>query len=233
MAYTDRGGNHTVAASTWAFLLDVDNTLIDNDAVKADLDAMLKQEVGPDVEHEFWAFYDEVRHELDRVDFPEILRRFCVGAVPAPTAERISEMVNGIPFERYRYPGVLGALAHLATLGTTVIVSDGDPVFQPAKIRRAGLTDAVGGRVVITTHKESELPTVFARYPADRYAMIDDKPALLEAIKRREPERFRTILVTQGHYAEHAPSPPTADLTVARIGDLRTLTLAQLEGAAS
>jgi hypothetical protein len=221
-----------VAASTWAFLLDVDNTLIDNDAVKADLDAALKREAGPDVEREFWAFYDEGRHELDRVDFPEILRRFCAGAVPAPTAERISAMVNGIPFERYRYPGALAALAHLATLGTTVIVSDGDPVFQPAKIRRAGLTDAVGGRVVITTHKETELPTVFARYPADRYAMIDDKPSLLEATKRREPERFRTILVTQGHYAKGKMTPLTADLVVAHIGDLQTLTLAQLGSAA-
>ena len=221
-----------MATLRWAFLLDVDNTLIDNDAVKADLDRTLKREVGPDVEQEFWAVYDEVRRDLDRVDFPEVLRRFCAGAVPGPVAERISTIVNGIPFERYRYPGALEALAHLATLGTTVIVSDGDPVFQPAKIARAGISAAVEGRVVITTHKEAELSNVYAAYPADRYVMIDDKAAILAAIRRREPERFRTILVTQGHYAQQAVAPAhAADLTVAHIGDLRTLTLDQLERA--
>ena len=221
-----------MATLRWAFLLDVDNTLIDNDAVKADLDRALKREVGPDVEQEFWTLYDDVRRDLDRVDFPEVLRRFCASTVPGPVAERISAIVNGIPFERYRYPGALEALAHLATLGTTVIVSDGDPVFQPAKIARAGLSAAVGGRVVITTHKEAELPNVYAAYPADRYVMIDDKAGILASIRRREPERFRTILVMQGHYAQQATVPLyAADLTVAHIGDLRTLTLDQLEGA--
>lgn len=214
-----------MTALRWAFLLDVDNTLIDNDAVKANLDSTIKGEFGPEVEREFWAFYDEVRQELDRVDFPEVLRRFCAGAVPAPVAERLIAIVNDIPFERYRYPGVLEALAHLATLGTTVIVSDGDAVFQPAKIRRAGIGAAVDGRVVITTHKEKELPAVYAAYPADRYVMVDDKPAILEAIRRKEPQRFRTILVTQGHYGRQPSAPGAADLTVAHIGDLRTLTL--------
>jgi FMN phosphatase YigB (HAD superfamily) len=217
-----------MATLTWAFLLDVDNTLIDNDAVKADLDRALKHEFGREIEEEFWSFYDQVRHELDRVDFPEVLRRFCAGAVPAPVAERMSVIVNDIPFERYRYPGVLEALAHLATLGTTVIVSDGDPVFQPAKIRRAGISAAVDGRVVITTHKQREIPTVYDAYPADRYVMIDDKPGILEAIRRREPQRFRTILVAQGHYGQQPSAPGAVDLTVARIGDLRTLTLDQL-----
>ena len=218
-----------MATLTWAFLLDVDNTLIDNDAVKADLDTTLKREFGPEVEQKFWTIYDEVRHELDRVDFPEVLRRFCAGAAPAPVAERLSAIVNAIPFDRYRYPGVLEALAHLATLGTTVIVSDGDAVFQPAKIRRAGISAAVNGRVVITTHKEKELPAVYATYPADRYVMIDDKPAILEAIRRREPQRFRTILVTQGHYSHQSTATgAVVDLTVAHIGELRTLALDQL-----
>lgn len=218
-----------MATLTWAFLLDVDNTLIDNDAVKADLDRTLKRELGPEVEQEFWKFYDVVRHELDRVDFPEVLHRFCAGAVPAPVAELLGAIVNDIPFERYRYPDVLEALAHLATLGTTVVVSDGDSVFQPAKIRRAGISEAVGGRVVITTHKEKELPVVYTAYPADRYVMIDDKVAILEAIRRREPRRFRTILVTQGHYAHQATATGAmVDLSVAHIGDLRTLTLDQL-----
>ncbi len=221
-----------MAALRWAFLLDVDNTLIDNDAVKADLDRALKREVGPEVEQEFWTIYDDVRRDLDRVDFPEVLRRFCADAVAEPVAEHISALVNGIPFERYRYPGALEALAHLATLGTTVIVSDGDPVFQPAKIVRAGITAAVEGRVVITTHKETELPNVYAAYPADRYVMIDDKSGILAAIQRREPQRFHTILVTQGHYAQQPTVPMyAADLTVAHIGDLRTLSLDQLAGA--
>lgn len=223
-----------MAKLTWAFLLDVDNTLIDNDAVKSDLDEALKREFGPDVERQFWRCYDAVRHDLDRVDFPEVLRRFRVGAVPAAETERMNAIVNGIPFARYRYAGALEALVHLATLGTTVVVSDGDPIFQPEKIRRAGITEAVQGRVVITTHKESELVNVCAAYPADRYAMIDDKRAILQAIRRREPQRFRTVLVTQGHYAEESANQnePAPDLTVAHIGDLRTLTLDQLGSTA-
>lgn len=219
-----------MTALRWAFLFDVDNTLIDNDAVKGDLDRTLKQEFGPDVEEHFWGVYDAVRNDLDRVDFPEVLRRFCAGAAPAPVAERMRTIVNDIPFDRYRYPDALAALAHLATLGTTIIVSDGDPVFQPAKIRRAGLTDAVGGRVVITTHKETELPNVLATYRADRYVMIDDKVGILEAIRQREPVRFRTILVTQGHYARATAAANAVDLTVAHIGDLQTLALHQLDG---
>lgn len=223
-----------MAQLTWVFLLDVDNTLIDNDAVKADLDQALKREVGPAADREFWHLYDEVRRDRDRVDFPEVLRRFRTRAVPEQEAARVASLVNAIPFERYRYPGALETLAHLATLGATVIVSDGDPVFQPEKIRRAGITAAVDGRVVITTHKEAELGTIYRAYPADRYVMIDDKPALLVAIKRQSPERFRTILVSQGHYAEEASAqldlPP--DLSVAHIGDLQHFRLSQLEGAA-
>ncbi len=220
-----------MAELAWVFLLDVDNTLIDNDAVKADLDRALKREVGPDAERAFWTLYDEVRHDRDRVDFPEVLRRFRASAVPEQEAARVAALVNTIPFERYRYPGALETLAHLATLGTTAILSDGDPVFQPEKIRRAGITAAVDGRVMITTHKEAELDIVYRTFPADRYAMIDDKPALLVAIKRHSPQRFRTILVSQGRYAHDGSVPlqPPPDLTVAHIGDLRELRLSQLE----
>ena len=221
------------AAPTWTFFLDVDNTLIDNDAVKADLDRSLREAVGDPLAEEFWAVYEAVRRELDRVDYPEVLRRFCAGAAPRPQAERIEAIVNGIPYARYRYPGALEALAHLGEIGTTVLLSDGDPVYQrAAKIEGAGLGPAVGERVLITTHKEAELGDAMASFPADRYVMIDDKPGILARIKAREPARFRTVLVAQGKYA-HDPKQqggPPPDLTVEHIGQLATLRTEQLAG---
>jgi beta-phosphoglucomutase-like phosphatase (HAD superfamily) len=220
-----------MAARTWTFLLDVDNTLLDNDAVKDDLDHEIRREFGPALADEFWAVYEEVRDELDHVDYPEVLRRFCAGAVPPAVAERLAALVNAIPYDRYRYPGALEALAHLAALGTTVILSDGDHEYQPRKIAHAGLAAAVDGRVVITTHKEGELDGVRARFPSDRYVMIDDKPSILVNIKRRDPGRFRTILVRQGKYGHEAlPPGPPPDLTVDHIGELRDLRLDQLDG---
>ncbi len=218
---------------TWTFFLDVDNTLIDNDAVKGDLDQTLGSAFGEQVAAEFWAVYEQVRQERDRVDFPEVLRRFCAGAAPRQVAERLEQIVDGIPFARYRYPGALEAIAHLSRLGTTVILSDGDPVYQRTnKIEKAGLGQAVGERVLITTHKERELSEAMARYPAQRYVMIDDKPGVLARIKAREPVRFRTILIAQGKYA-HDPRQqggPLPDLTIAHIGELAGLRLEQLAG---
>lgn len=218
-----------MAALTWTFLLDVDNTLLDNDAVKDDLDTEIRREFGPSLADEFWAVYEEVRDQLDHVDYPEVLRRFCAGPVPTAVAGRLSELVNAVPYDRYRYPGALEALAHLGAIGTTVIVSDGDHTYQPRKIVNAGLAAAVGDRVVITTHKEEELDGVRARFPSDRYVMIDDKPSILVNIKRRNPVHFRTILVRQGKYGHEAwPAGPPPDVAVDHISELRDLRLEQL-----
>ncbi len=222
-----------MAALTWVFLLDVDNTLLDNDAVKREMERSLESTVGHAAAQRFWDLYEAVRQDTDRVDFPETLRRFQSSGVSGDQADEAARLINDLPYERYRFPGVIEALHHLAQLGTTVILSDGDAVYQPAKIARAGLTDAVGGRVMIVTHKEVELPGVLVAFPADRYAMIEDKPRILGAIKRKQPERFLTILVHQGKYA-HDPSQydgPAPDLIFEHIGALVGLTAAMLQGS--
>ena len=185
----------------------------------------MEQQLGTELAKRFWDLYEAVRHDLDVVDYPETLRRFRASGVPASAAEQAAALVYGVPYERYRYPGVLEAIAHLNRLGRPVILSDGDHVYQPAKIRRGGLTAAVDGRLLLTVHKEQDLAAACAVYGADRYAMVDDKPHILARIKQLQGDRFQTILVLQGKYA-HDPSQydgPAPDLILDHVADLRHL----------
>ena len=125
-------------------------------------------------------------------------------------------------------------VARLGRLGQTVILSDGDVVFQPRKVQRSGLWDAVGGRALIYIHKEQMLDTVQRRYPARRYVMVDDKQRVLTAMKEVLGARLVTVFPRQGHYA-HDPANiaryPAADVSVDNIGDLLELDLASRLGA--
>jgi FMN phosphatase YigB (HAD superfamily) len=135
----------------------------------------------------------------------------------------MSSFLVDYPFSRRLYPKAVSVLAHLGELGPTVILSDGDVVFQPRKVQRSGLWDAVEGRVLIYVHKEQMLDDVEQRYPAHRYVMVDDKLRILAAMKQTWGERLTTVFPRQGHYA-HDPKNremyPAADVTVERIGDL-------------
>lgn len=201
------------------FFLDVDNTLLNNDALKADLAAEVRNLVGAEREQRFWEIYEEVRHEEDFVDFPTTLKHFAAEQPDAPN-EDLHDLVNAVPFARYVYPGALDALTYLRTIGRPVILSDGDPVFQVQKIQRSGLAAAVEGRVVITVHKESELDRALQTYPATHYALIDDKPGILAAIERRYARQFTTVLVCQGKYARLRDVLPAPDIVVPHIADL-------------
>lgn len=214
-------------------LVDVDNTLIDNDSVKADLAARVEGLLGPSATL-FWSAYEEVRRERDVVDFPRTLERLSPLVPDSRSFARLGALVLGYPYERSVYPGAREALRHLRALGTVAIVSDGDPVFQPAKIARAGLADAVD-RIFITTHKERELEGVMAALPAARYVMLDDKPRILASIKSAAGDRVRTLHVCQGRYAhadEHR-ARPLPDRTVDSISDVARLTRAELWGDAA
>ena len=131
--------------------------------------------------------------------------------------------VLDMPYDRFLYPGALDAIAHLATLGTPVILSDGDRRYQPRKIERSGLAAAVRGNVIVTDHKEERLDEVLRRFPADHYVLIDDKAAILAEVKRRLDGRVTTVHVLQGHYAGEPPDGPAPDVVVQRIGDLADL----------
>lgn len=190
--------------NAFTFMIDVDNTLVDNDHVKAYLDSRIDQLVGSERRELFWQLYEQIRDELDFVDFPETLRRFAIQFPREKGFPRMASMILGFPYDKYLFPGTLDALKYLETLGAPVIVSDGDPVFQPAKIARAGLAAAVDDRIMIFVHKEEHMDDVFGTYPAERYVLIDDKPTILTATKKVLGSKVVTVHIRQGKYADAA-----------------------------
>ena len=211
------------------FVLDCDNTLLDNDALKADLDAGLHQILHLELVGRFWQVYEEVRAESGTVDLPATLERFRADCSDAAKVERIRALVMDYPFAQRLYPETLETLAYLKTIGMPTIVSDGDQIYQRLKIERSGLAASVEEHVLIYIHKEEHLEDLMGRWPASFYVMVDDKARILSETKARFPERFVTVHVRQGHYGtdeQDYPLPP--DVSLAGIGDLRTLSLEEL-----
>jgi FMN phosphatase YigB (HAD superfamily) len=205
------------------FLFDVDNTLLDNDRVTADLRRYLERSFGPEVRDRYFTIFEELRAELGYADYLGTLQRYRLEAMCNHELLMISEYLVDYPFANRLYPGSLDALEHVRQWGPTVILSDGDVVFQPRKARRSGLWDAVEGRVLIYIHKERMLDDVERHYPARRYVMVDDKLRILAAMKSVWGERLTTIFPRQGHYAlnpEIVAAYPSADITIERIGEL-------------
>jgi FMN phosphatase YigB (HAD superfamily) len=182
-------------------LFDVDNTLVDNDAVTADLSAYLTREAGIAAEAEYFRIFAALRAELGYADYLGALQRYRAVHPHGFELLRTAQFLVDYPFRGRLYPGAYAALAQAATWGTTVILSDGDVVFQPLKVARAGLWEAVGGRVLIYVHKEQELADVERRFPSSHYVVVDDKRRLLAAIKSQWGARVTTVWVRQGHYA--------------------------------
>jgi FMN phosphatase YigB (HAD superfamily) len=214
------------------FLIDVDNTLLDNDRAKADVARAIQGLVGPERASRFWSLYEEVRDECGVVDYPETLRRFRRVFREESHLADVDRVVLGVPFERYLFPGALEVIARLWQHGEPAILSDGDRVYQPMKIARAGLLLAVRGNVLVYEHKEDHLAEVQRRFPAARYAHIDDKAALLARTKASLGDRVTTVHVLQGSYAAEGPSGAPPDIVVARIADLLAIPLARLSGSA-
>ena len=215
---------HAADRQRVVFLLDVDNTLLDNDALVADLMSHLEREYGAPNRQRYAQILEEVRARLGYVDYLGALQQYRTEHQDEePSLLRMSSFLVDYPFSARLYPDALLVIEHLSHWGPTVVLSDGDVVFQPRKVLRSGIWDAVGGRVLIYIHKEQMLDAVERRYPADHYVMIDDKIRILDAMKRSWGERLFTILPRQGHYA-HDPAEMTAhpppQLVVERIGDL-------------
>jgi FMN phosphatase YigB (HAD superfamily) len=208
---------------TTVFLFDVDNTLLDNDAVAADLRAYLTEHFGAERQQRYWDEFEQLRKELGYADYLGALQRFRL-AYPHDTHLLIaSDWLIDYPFHERLYPRVLDLVEQTRAHGRPVILSDGDVVFQPRKIRRSGLWDAFEGDVLVYIHKEQELEDVERRYPAERYVLVDDKVRILAAVKEIWGDRVTTIFPRQGHYAcdeELVAEYPAPDLTVERIGDV-------------
>jgi FMN phosphatase YigB (HAD superfamily) len=212
--------------TTLVFLIDVDNTLIANDDVKKDYDAHLRVEIGPKLTDRFWELYEQARHESGVIDIPLSLSRLRqqtpLSEMDEQTYLHVHSIFDNYPFADALYPQTLETLRYLRTLGLTVIVSDGDCVFQPEKIFNSDLAEAVEGRVLIYVHKQEHLQEIMQRYPADHYAMIDDKPQILADTKKLMGDRLTTVFVKQGKYAtEPLPANFTPDITVLHIADLQ------------
>ena len=196
------------------FLVDCDNTLLDNDRVESDLLDHLEREFGADSRDRYWAIFEELRSELGYADYLGALQRYRLEDMNDTRLLLMSSYLVDYPFADRLYEGSLAAVAHLRRLGPTVILSDGDVVFQPRKIQRSGLWEAVDGRVLIYIHKERMLDAVAQRYPARHYVMIDDKLRILAEMKGAWGDRLTTVFARQGHYAFDAANiaayPPAA-----------------------
>jgi FMN phosphatase YigB (HAD superfamily) len=205
------------------FLLDVDNTLLDNDHIVTDLSLPLSREFGIESRERYWEIFEGLRTELGYADYLGALQRYRVGTMNDPRLLMMSSFLVDYPFAERVYPGAFDVISHLRRWGPTVILSDGDVVFQPRKIQRSGLWDAVQGRVLIYVHKEHMLDDVERRYPARHYVMVDDKLRILEAMKQIWGNRLTTIFPRQGHYAmdsKNIAAYPSADITLERIAEL-------------
>ena len=217
------------------FLLDVDNTLLDGDRIVADLREHLESEFGNACAQRYWAIFDGLREELGYVDYLGALQRYRLDVEQGSTHEQrllmMSSFLIDYPFADRLYARALEVITHLGRFGPTVILTDGDVVFQPRKLQRSGLWDAVDGRALVYVHKEQMLDAVQRHYPARHCVMVDDKLRIFAAMKAVWKERLTTIFARQGHYALDpavVAAQPAADFTIERIGELADLDLSPL-----
>jgi len=218
------------------FLVDVDNTLLDNDHIQADIKAYLERRYGAPSRDRYWAILEELFEELGYRDYLGALQRYRVEHPQDMHLLSMSSFLVDYPFANRLYPGSLDVLERLRQWGPTVLLTDGDVVFQPRKVERSGLSEAVNSHVLIYIHKELALDDVEARYPALHYVLVDDKPRILAAVKEAWGARVTTVFPRQGQYAHDAnalASFVTPDVTVDRIGDLFDCDLGRLLAAAA
>ena len=219
------------------FLLDVDNTLLDNDQIVADLRRHLEQNFGAASANRYWVIFEALRNELGYADYLGAMQRYRLDAEfersDDPRLLQMSTFLVDYPFADRLYPLALEVVERLNLFGPTVILSDGDVVFQPRKVQRSGLWDAAFGRVLIYIHKEQMLDSVQRRYPARHYVMVDDKLRVLAAMKKVMQDRLTTVFPRQGHYAldpANVAAYPEADINIERIGDLVNFDIRALLG---
>lgn len=214
------------------FLVDCDNTLMDNDRVQSDLRQHLEKEFGAEARDRYWAIYTELFAQLGYADYLGALQRYRIDAMNDPKLLLMAGWLMNYRFADRLYPGALDVIKHLRQWGKVVILSDGDVVFQPRKVEYSGLWDAVDGNVLIYIHKETMLEQIEVAYPARRYVMVDDKVRILAAMKKGWGDRLTTVFPRQGHYAfaDDVAGYTTPDLAVDRIGDLLNYDLPAFAG---
>ncbi len=217
------------------FLFDVDNTLLDNDRVVADLMRHLERAVGNERQQRYWSYFENLRTELGYADYLGALQRYRIEYPRDFRILTVSHYLINYPFANRLFPGSLDAVEHCQRFGRPVILSDGDVVFQPLKVDRSGLGESFDGNVLIYIHKEDELDDIVTHFPADHYVLVDDKVRILSAVKKAWGARVTTVFPRQGHYAidqKEVAKYPSPDITIERIGMLATYDLEVLLRAA-
>jgi len=210
------------------FLVDVDDTLLENDRIQADFKRHIEREFGARCRDRFWAIQEELFNQLGYRDYLGALQRFRIEHPYEPHLVTAANYLVDYPFANRLYPGALDVLDRFRKWGTTVILTDGDMVFQPRKVQRSGIFEAVEGHVLIYIHKEEALKDVERRYPADHYVLVDDKLRILTAVKQAWGDRVTTVFPRQGEFALNPvalTSYPPADVSVERIADLLSFNL--------
>lgn len=216
----------TATVTNPVFFIDVDNTLIDNDQVKIDVDAKINELLGTEQATHFWDVYEQVRRDMDGVNIPETLNRVKPEFNDQDLYNRLYRLWMDFPYPKYIYPGAFEALAHLKTFAELYILSDGDASFQLRKIVTSGLSRAVDGNVLIYLHKDRHFEDLERTHMAAHYVMVEDKPTLLAAAKDHFGERITTILLRQGKYSSQTAKYPP-DVTLNAIADLRKFSAKQ------
>ncbi|PIP82078.1 MAG: haloacid dehalogenase [Elusimicrobia bacterium CG_4_9_14_3_um_filter_62_55] len=220
------------AQSDIAFLFDVDNTLLDNDRVIADLRSHLEHEVGAARAKCYWTIFEQLRTELGYADYLGALQRYRGEYPHDPDILTVSRFLLDYPFADRLFPRALEVIEHVKQWGPAALLTDGDAVFQPRKVDRSGLSDAVAGRALIYLHKEQELADVEQRCPAEHFVLVEDKLRILSAVKKSWGSRVTTVFVRQGHYSvdpKILADYPAADISLDSISDLLQYELAQLK----
>ena len=216
---------------TVVFLVDVDDTLLDNDRFREDVESHLAAGYGEPARDAYWAIQERRFAELGYRDYLGAMQEWWLAEGMDPGLLAVARYLLEYPYADRLYAGALETLAHLRAAGPTVVLTDGDAVFQPRKIERAGIRDAVDDDVLVYVHKEKELDDVERRYPSERYVLVDDKARILAAVKRHWGERVTTVLPRTGQFANDpdllAAHPPP-DVTVGAIGDVLALDLQDL-----
>lgn len=222
-------------SSDVVFLFDVDNTLLDNDRVSADLRRFLVEHAGQECSDRYWQLFEQLRSELGYADYLGALQRYRVERPRDPHILKLSLFLVNYPFANRLYPDSLDVIERARSWGRAAVLSDGDAVFQPRKIERSGLLDAFEHNILIYVHKEHELDDVEKRYPAKHYVLVDDKLRILTAVKKVWGNRVTTVFPVQGHYArdpEVLKKYPSPDISISRIGDLLEYDLSAILAAA-
>jgi len=212
----------------WVFLVDFDNTLFDNDHFERDFKNYLDAAIGRTCQELYWTIFENIRQELGYADYLGAIQQYRFLTISEDNLLDIASYVLDYPFKEHLYPDAIKVIHYLNTLGTTVIVSDGDIVFQPHKIKASGIWDEVDGRVLIYVHKEHKLEDIQKKYPADFYMMVDDKPRILHAMKGNLQSKLTTVFVRQGHFAldpSNINETSSANFTINSIGELATINI--------